>query len=175
MPIDEHRIASLRGQRQTRSYTPSSLDPAARAAMIEVARWTGSASNRQPWKFVVVEDRDLLTGLSTAKGGSSWIANAAAAFVILTEGTDAQASRFDVGRVAERLLLAANAVGLAGAIVSWVPRDGEEAVRSLLHVPAGLWIYAAVIVGQPAPTPSTPSKNAGRKPVSEIVIPNAFA
>jgi len=175
MSINEDKIAFLRGQRQTRMYVPTPVAPEAIDALIEVARWTGSATNRQPWKFIVVDDRDVLDALAHAKSGSEWIANAGAAFVILTEGETAEASRFDAGRVAERLLLGSTAVGLAGAIVSWAPGFGEEAVRELLNVPAGLWIYAAVIVGEPDRSqPQAAPKPNPRKPVEEIVVRNRF-
>ena len=176
MGINENKIGFLRGQRQTRSYVPTPVAPEALDALIEVARWTGSATNRQPWKFVVVDDREVLSALSRAKGGTEWIANAGAAFVILTEGETAEASRFDAGRVAERLLLGSNAVGLAGAIVSWSPGFGEETVRELLGVPAGLWIYAAVIIGEPDTSqPKPTAKPNPRKPVEEIVVRNRFS
>ncbi len=175
MPLNANKIAYLRGQRQTRSFVPEPVTSEQMDALLEVARWTGSAVNRQPWKFVVVDDRDLLAGLSTAKGGSAWIAEAGAAIVILTEGQSAQDNRFDAGRVAERLLLASNAVGIGGAIVSWSPGYGEEAVRSLLQVPEGLWVYAAVIVGTPNPdAPKAPKKEQPRKPIAEIVVRNGF-
>jgi nitroreductase len=176
MSIDESKIAFLRGQRQTRSYVTAPIAPEAIDALIEVARWTGSAMNRQPWKFVVVENRELLEALSRAKSGSEWIANAGAAIVILTEGETAEANRFDAGRVAERLLLGSNAVGLAGAIVSWSTGFGEETVRELLNVPADLWIYAAVIVGEPDTSqPNAAPKPNPRKPVEELVVRNRFS
>jgi nitroreductase len=131
--------------------------------------------NRQPWKFVVVEDRALLEGLSRAKSGIEWVADAGAAFVILTEGETAEASRFDAGRVAERLLLGTSAVGLAGAIISYAPGMGEEIVRELLGVPDGLWIFSAVVVGQTDTSqPKAAPKPNPRKPVEEIVVRNRF-
>ena len=176
MTINQNKVAFLRGQRQTRAYRPTPISADAIDALLEIARWTGSAVNRQPWKFVLVDDRSALAALAKAKGGSDWIANAGAAIVILTEGETAEASRFDAGRVAERLLLGSNAVGLAGAIVSWSAGYGEEVVRELLAVPEELWVYAAVIIGEPdtsQPKP-TPKENP-RKPIEEIVVRNRFA
>src|ERR1700738_5426413 len=66
------RIALLRGLRAVRQLRPDPLPDAILQDILEVARWSGSAGNRQPWEFVVVRDRDTLGQLATidgAKGG----------------------------------------------------------------------------------------------------------
>jgi nitroreductase len=172
--IDANKIAFLRGQRQHRSFTPGPVDPAAVEQLLEVARWTGSASNKQPWRFLVVDDSALLAQLAESKSGIGWVKDAGLAILILTEGKTVNDWRFDVGRVAERLMLASGAVGLDAGIVSWNADAGEPFVRKLLNVPDGTWIYAAVILGQPAESKPASGPNAGRKAIEDLVIHNRF-
>src|SRR5918992_5606901 len=69
-------IATLRGLRQTRSYTTEPVDDRQLEAILEVARWTGSGGNRQPWRLVVVRDAEARAALSTTKADTGWLANA---------------------------------------------------------------------------------------------------
>ena len=54
------RIRFLRGLRAVRQLRPEPLPEAVLNDILEVARWSGSAGNRQPWEFVVVRDRQML-------------------------------------------------------------------------------------------------------------------
>jgi len=46
------RIAFLRGLRAVRQLRPDALPESVLHDILEVARWSGSAGNRQPWEFV---------------------------------------------------------------------------------------------------------------------------
>ena len=72
------RISFLRGLRAVRQLRPDPLPDAVVHDILEVARWSGSAGNRQPWEFVVVRDRDMLRQLATIEGATAGhLANAA--------------------------------------------------------------------------------------------------
>src|SRR5215471_14323002 len=64
-------IAFLRSLRAVRQLRPDSLPEDILRNILEVARWSGSAGNRQPWEFVVVRDRDMLRRLSTIEGANA--------------------------------------------------------------------------------------------------------
>src|SRR5437879_5446748 len=111
------RIAFLRGLRAVRQLRPDPLPEAVLHDILEVARWSGSAGNRQPWEFVVVRDRDMLGRLAAIDGANAGhLANAAVglALVIRREVPDLDA--YDEGRLAERILLAATANGVGAAV-----------------------------------------------------------
>ena len=65
------RIAFLRGLRAVRQLRPDPLPEAVLHDIVEVARWSGSAGNRQPWEFVVVRDRGMLARLATIDGANA--------------------------------------------------------------------------------------------------------
>ena len=48
----------LKRTRQTRDFLPAPVPEDVLADILDVARWTGSAGNRQPWTFVVITDAD---------------------------------------------------------------------------------------------------------------------
>ena len=65
----EQQIQFLRGLRQIRQLSPEPVAEAALRDILEVARWTGSARNIQPWDLIVIRDRATLQALGTIEGG----------------------------------------------------------------------------------------------------------
>src|SRR5258707_11061265 len=111
------RIAFLRGLRAVRQLRPDPLPESVLRDILEVARWSGSAGNRQPWEFVVIRDRDLLRRLSAIRGANAGhLANAAAGIAIVIHPEVPDLDAYDEGRLAERILLAAAAQGVGAAI-----------------------------------------------------------
>src|SRR5438067_10288203 len=111
------RVAFLRGLRAVRQLRPDPLPESVLHDILEVARWSGSAGNRQPWEYVVVRDRDLLSQLARIDGANAGhLANAAAGVAIVIRPEVADLDAFDEGRLAERILLAAAAHGVGAAV-----------------------------------------------------------
>ncbi|MEA2594251.1 MAG: hypothetical protein QOF01_720 [Thermomicrobiales bacterium] len=63
IPTDQ-LIEYLRTLRQVRRFTDEPVSDQALEDVLQVARWTGSAVNRQPWEFVVVRDRETRRALA---------------------------------------------------------------------------------------------------------------
>jgi nitroreductase len=139
-------ISFLRGLRAVREYTQEPVDDRVIAGMLEVGRWSGSASNRQPAEVVVVRDRSLMQKF--VEGGVRAAAGASLALVIVTPGdTDRRELEiFDDGRLVERLLLAARAYGL-GSNVSTLKGDGPAVIKRALGIPAERRIWTVVTIG----------------------------
>ena len=58
------RLRPLRQTRQIREFTDEPVDRAALDAIVDGARWSGSSSNSQPWRFIVVTDKAVLRRLA---------------------------------------------------------------------------------------------------------------
>ena len=61
-------VSFLRSLRAVRSFRPDPVPQEVVDDVLEVARWSGSASNRQPWELVVIRDRETLGTLSRLDG-----------------------------------------------------------------------------------------------------------
>src|SRR6202171_4711594 len=110
------RIAFLRGLRAVRQLRPDPLPESVLHDILEVARWSGSAGNRQPWEFVVVRDREILTQLARVDGANAGhLASAAVGIAIVIRPEVPDLDAYDEGRLAERILLAAAAHGVGAA------------------------------------------------------------
>jgi nitroreductase len=157
-------IVHLRAIRdfETRPIAGPDLD-----AVLEAARWTGSAKNRQDWSFIVVDDPDQKDRLCTAGDFTVPIANAPAAICLVEEPGGYE---FDTGRLAQNIMLAADAVGLASCPIT-LHRDNVAA--QILGLPEGRRCRFAVAIGYPAPD-AAPRRFGGRKPIGDLVHHNTY-
>src|SRR5438067_7121979 len=108
----KNKIAMLRGVRQVRQFDSRRVPDEIINDILEVARWTGSGMNRQPWEFVVVRNHDTLREIAVAEGADSHMARANFAIVVVMPGETSGIDTYDEGRLTERLLLAAAAHGV---------------------------------------------------------------
>src|SRR6476619_2880119 len=93
------RIAFLRNLRATRQLRPDPLPEAVVHDILEVARWSGSAGNRQPWELVVVRDRGMLERLAHIEGANAGhLATAAVGIAIVIHPEAPDLDAYDEGR-----------------------------------------------------------------------------
>ena len=139
------------GLRATRNFQDKPLADDDLDAVLEAARWTGSAKNVQGWAFVVVEGDDL-SALAEAGSYTTPITNSAATIALIRtpEGID-----FDIGRVAQNIMLGAAAIGVASCPITL---HDEEVAHKVLGLPEGFHCRYAVALGYP----DQPKEEAGR-------------
>jgi nitroreductase len=168
------RLRPLRRTRQYREFESRPLDRATLDALVDVARWSGSSRNSQPWRFIVVTDASTLraiheAGLPQTRGLKT--APAAIAIVLPADPAGAVHDAYDDGRVAERLLVAASILDI-GAGISWIRTDVRPVVQPLLGIPDGWMIRTIVQLGYPTAAARAPKSAPGeaRLPRDETVL-----
>jgi nitroreductase len=165
-------INFLKSLRTVRVFSGEPVSQEALDDILEVARWSGSARNRQPWKFLVVRDRGTLERLAVLEGYAQHLAGAAVAIVLVMAGNPAKFEQetFDEGRLAERISLAAASHGL-GAAVGWFAGEGRGAVKRILRIPDERLVRTTLSLGHPAQNPPHGKSTLlqGRKPLSDLV------
>ncbi|MDK1018496.1 MAG: nitroreductase family protein, partial [Actinomycetota bacterium] len=133
----------------------------------EAARWTGSSKNRQDWSFLVVDDPEQKDRLCEAGDFTDPIRNAPAVICLIQEPDGYE---FDIGRLAQNIMLAADAIGLASCPIT-LHRD--DVAAKVLGLPDGRRCRYAIAVGYPA-SGSGPAKFGGRKPLGDLVHRNSY-
>lgn len=159
--------------RQVREFTDEAPTGEQLDALADAARWTGSSTNTQPWRFIVIRSRATLEAIHDAGvPNTRALRTAPAGIAIVVPDDDHPISwAYDEGRAAERILVAANLVGLAGGI-AWIRSDVRPVVSELLALPEGRFVRTIVVVGHPteaALAPKNPSGQ-GRLPREETVF-----
>jgi nitroreductase len=166
------RLQPLRRTRQYREFEPTPLSDDELDAIADVARWTGSSSNSQPWRFLVLTEPATLRALNEAGlPQTRGLASAPAAIAIVLSAEDRLHDAYDEGRVTERILIAASMLGLGGGI-SWIRTDVRPAAAEILDLPADRMVRTIVQLGHPTVAATAPKSapGAARRPFEEVVV-----
>lgn len=174
MPKSRDRWSALEPIRrvsQIRQYSPEPVPDDVVDQLLELARWTGSAKNGQPWHFIVVRDKDRLGKIAAVRPPIRWLAAAPLGIAIVVDGTEPMFDAYDKGRVTERLLTGATLLGYGGG-VAWFGGPAQEAeAKRILGIPDDRIARQIVMIGRPKSREGPPPfrLQPGRKPMSELV------
>ena len=136
---------AIASRRETRSYRPDAVPDDVVRRILEAGRISGSAVNRQPWRFVVVRDRELLDRLAPTIYAPHNLAGTPLFVALLMNG--GRTSAFDGGRAAQNMMLAAWNDGVGSCPNGF--RD-EESARALLGVQQDQELLMGITFGYPA-------------------------
>ena len=161
----------LRKVRQARQYAPDTVPDDVLNELLEIARWTGSSRNTQPWHFIAITDKEQLRKISQLRTPINWVADAPLAIAIVLNGASEVAEAYDEGRVTERLMIGAKMLGLGGGIAWFGDADQEAEGKRILGIPAEKTARSVVVIGYPTSIkdPRPNPAQAGRKPLTELV------
>lgn len=144
-----------------RTYQDKAIPPELVRRIVEAGWLTGSSMNRQPWHFLVVENRDTLRQLGALATSGPYIAQAPLAVVVVTEPSPYAVS--DASRAIQSMMLTAWAEGVGS---NWVGFGGFPAVKSLLGIPAEMDVLAILPFGYPVQAAGKGKKQ--RKPLAAV-------
>lgn len=168
------RVRPLMRVRQVRDFLDRPVNQSELDAIADVARWSGSSSNTQPWRFIVLRDRAKIGRIADAslpQTRALQTATAAIVIVLPEEPGRAVSHAYDEGRAAERILIAASMLGL-GAGITWIMPEKRDAIRAILAVPEGQFVRTIVAIGHPSEAGLRPKSAPGtaRLPRGEVVF-----
>jgi len=157
-------IVSLRAIRSFREDTLADDDL---SAILEAAQWTGSSKNRQNWSFIVVRDPEQQRRLADCGDFTDPIRNAPVTLALVQEP---EGYEFDTGRLAQNVMVASGAIGVASCPIT-LHREADAG--AVLGLPAGARCRYAIALGY-ASAESGPARFGGRKPLSEIAFEDRY-
>jgi nitroreductase len=154
-------------KRDTRRYAESALPDEAVERILQAGRLAGSARNRQPWRFVVVESEDRRTRLAEAVYAPENVLGAKLVVAIVGSGGT------DSGRCVQNMMLAAWNDGVASCPNGIA--DADAAAR-VLDLGADETLTTVLSFGYPAHGRTGESRSAeewigraDRKPLDALV------
>lgn len=155
------------GLRAVRTFTAEPLQAEDIEKILEAARWTGSSKNRQLWSFILVRDPDQKDRLAACGQFTVPIRNAPAALALVQED---EGYEFDIGRIAQNVMLGADAIGVASCPITL---HREEQAHEVLGLPPGARCRYAIALGYPE-SAARPSNFSGRKPLAELAYAESY-
>jgi nitroreductase len=122
-------------------------------AVLEAGRLAASARNYQPWRFIVVQDRQVVEELVQAFSESNRVIKDAPVILIVCARAEDDVVRdgkeyylFDVGLAVGNMVLAATELGL---ITHLMTAFDEAQVKTVLHIPADVRAVVATPLAYP--------------------------
>ena len=167
------KVRPLIRTRQNREFTADPVTEDELNALAQVARWSGSSSNSQPWRFIIVRDVALIRQIAEIAAPQTRALRTAAAALAISmpnEPSHAASRAYDEGRAAERILIAATMLGL-GAGITWLLEKYRPEVGGLLGVGDDRFVRTIMAIGHPTDQAQKPRSAPGeaRHPLAELV------
>ncbi len=150
-----------------RAYKDRPIPADAVRRIVEAGRLTGSSMNRQPWHFIVVQDKDKIKKMGELIQTGSYVAQAPVAIAVAVDKGSSGVS--DGSRAIQSMMLAAWSEGIGS---NWTGFVGIKGLHSLLGVPSELDIIAVMPFGYPVKSIGKGKKN--RKALSEVAHREKF-
>jgi nitroreductase len=161
---------TIRARRNVRQYIDRSIAREDLERILEAGRRAPSASNWQPWNFVVVTDHAQLAELAKVWRGAGHVARSAATVALVAQEPEDAGRRgllmYDLGQVTAIMMLAAADLGIGSGHASV---GDQEQARRVLGFPDGYLCAYLIGFGYPADRPLRPLVRPDRRPFPEVV------
>jgi len=159
----------IRTRRSIRRYKKEAVPEDLVEKILEAGRWAPSASNSQPWEFILLRDRKIKEAVAQAATYGTFLADAPLGIAVVI---DPKASTHPVedGAIAtQNMLLASHALGLGTCWIGAYSSVYEEKVREILRIPKGKRVLSIISIGYSAESPKST-----RKELEEITFTDFY-
>lgn len=143
-------------RRSIRKFTEEPVDDEAIETLLRAAMAAPSAGNQQPWRFVVLRDREMRVKVAGCSPYANMLPDAEVGIVVCGETAGERHPGYwpqDCAAATENILLAANALGLGAVWLGFHPHEERAAcAKAVLDLPESVQPMAVIAIGHPAET-----------------------
>jgi len=164
-------LPEIENRTSVRRFTDEPVSESQLARIVEAGRLAPSAKNRQSWRFIVIEDPEIRSGIRDAAFGQDHVGQAPVVVALCTTNIEYKMPNgqlsypIDLSMAASFMMLQAAHEGLGTCLVTTFR---EEDVKSLLTVPYSMRVVMLLTIGHA----SGKTEPATRLPVERIVSHN---
>ncbi|KYK28741.1 MAG: nitroreductase family protein [Theionarchaea archaeon] len=167
----------IKQRRSVRQFTDKEVPKDILKEILEAGRWAPSPVNSQPWRFIIIRDKEKLNRISQYARYSPYLKDVPMSIAIVVSPMKAydwydelQENKFAAACAAQNMMLRAWDLGIGSC---WVSVDREE-VADLLEVPDELFLLCVIALGYPKDTPPEP-KEGQRIPVGGLTLEEKYS
>ncbi len=155
----------IKGRRSIRTYQSREVEQEKIDIVLEAARWAPSASNKQPWHFIIVKDDKTRLALGNLHPYGRFM-NESPVVIIVLGDPDAHPKYYlcDPHQAVQNILLTAYWQGLGTCWMGVRGTSFENDMKELLGIPKNLTIVCTISLGY-----SNQKRESKRKSLEEIV------
>lgn len=152
--VDE-KLAFIFGRRSIRVYSPGEVSDGQVRTMLAAAMAAPSAAGKNPWRFVVVRNRQTLARLAAALPHAQMLEQAALGIAVCGDLEVAHGGQLsyllqDCAAAIQNLLLCAHLLGLGGCWLGVHPRpERVQKLKEIFALPTSVIPVACVSLGYP--------------------------
>src|SRR3989449_6926556 len=146
-----------------RQFDSKKVATEVKSRVLEAARASGTGNNKQEWRFILVQEKEMLKRLAEDSTSGGWVAGANFAVVVLSDPT-LGFHLIDAGRAVQNMELAAWDHGVISGIYTGIK---DERMRKDFAIPSTLKPVAVVWFGYPVKRNLWEKK---RNPPSELAF-----
>jgi nitroreductase len=144
-----------------RQYDSKKVPAEVKLKVLEAARATGTGRNMQEWRFILVQEKEMIKKLAEDSTSGGWVAGANFAVIVLSDPT-LGFHGIDAGRAVQNMELAAWDQGVISGIYTGIK---DEKMRKDFAIPSSL--KPVVVVGFGYPVKKIVGKKK-RMPLTEL-------
>jgi nitroreductase len=149
-------------RRSIRRFTHQRIEDEIIELILKAAMYAPSAVNRQPWHFIVVDNREVMDRIMEVHPHSGMLRSASHAVIVCGDEELQHDDGYwvvDCGAATQNLLLAAHVLGLGACWVGLHPRERRKAdVAEMMGLPQHVKPFALVALGYPAERKPRPDR-----------------
>lgn len=144
-------------RRSIRKYTGEIIDEGIIRNIIRAGMYAPSARNKQPWHFLIIDDREILQKIMEVHPHSAMLAEASHAIVVcgdekLENGPGYY--KLDCSAATQNILLAVHSMGLGAVWLGVEPREDRiKAISNILELPGNVHPVTLISIGVPVTIP----------------------
>jgi len=150
-----------------RQFDSKKVPAEVKSKVLEAARASGTGNNKQEWRFILVQEKEMLKRLAEDSTSGGWVAGANFAVVVLSDPT-LGFHLIDAGRAVQNMVLAAWDHGVISGIYTGIK---DEKMRKDFAIPSSL--KPVVVVGFGYPVRKIVGKK-NRMPLTELAFIDKF-
>ena len=161
-------LTTIKTRRSVRQYKEIIPENADIKKILEAGRWAPSGLNNQPWRFLIIKDKDIINGLSGFTKYSKIIKGAPVlilVFLDLKASYNRDKDLMAIGASIQNMLLEAHSLKLGACWLGEILNKKED-VRKFLKLNKYLELTAVISLGYPVEK----RLRSNRKPLRELLI-----
>lgn len=174
MPVKGESIVidTILNRRSVREFTDKPVSKEDINIILNSGHWAPSGLNNQPWRFIVIRDRETIRKLSECTHYSGIVAGAPLLIATFLDNETSYSITKDIeaiGAAVQNMLLTCCELDLGGVWLGEILNQKKK-VNSILGCPSNLELMSVLAIGEPVPKERTSTRRA----LSEIVFDEKY-
>lgn len=155
-------IEGIFSRRSIRKYTDKEITDAQVEMIIKTGMYAPSASNQQPWHFIVIKDRKILNKIAEVHPYAKMLTQAQLAISVCGDENLELSKGYwvvDCSAATQNMLLAVHDLGLGAVWLGIHPREERKnEIRKIFSLPDNIQPLSLISIGYPAEEKDIPER-----------------